>query len=151
MDVRQGRQRTCRAQGSLLIPLSGRKAKPGAERLSPASQSRLWTVTPTAGVPVVRAASRRGGWHLAIPSRQLSLLQLQESMEGIREENLPPCPGPAKDEVAKAEPAGSGQAEGLGRSCGWTRRGQLAWSQPGRGLAHARPGQGRSHPTAAAC
>lgn len=60
-----------------LSPLSGRKAKPGAEsqqeeRLLPPSQSRLWAVTPTAGDLWSRRLAE-GEAGTSRSSRQLSL------------------------------------------------------------------------------
>lgn len=97
---------------------------------SPPSQSRPWTVTPTAGDPVAHAVSRGGGRDFAVlraalPPGAQEFLQLQETVEGIREGNLQPGPGPLqRTRLHGAEPAGSGQAKGLEGSCGWAGRGQ---------------------------
>lgn len=74
--------------------------------------------------PVVQAVSRGGGrdftvLQAALPPRAQESLQLQETMEGIREENLQPCPGPLqRTRLPGVEPVGSGQANGLGRAAG---------------------------------
>lgn len=87
-------------------------------------------MTLTAGDPVVHAVSRGGGQDFAVlraalPPGAQEFLQLQETMEGIREGKLQPCPGPLqRTRLPGVEPAGSGQAEGLGGSCRWAGQGQ---------------------------
>lgn len=59
-------------------------------------------------------------------------------MEGIREENLQPCPGPLqRTRLPRAEPAGSGQAEGLGGAAGGPDRAS-------QGGARAAPGRDKA-------